>query len=403
MRIIITLGCLLASLTAIAFQSTIFENTAVAVNKFILFPDSSFYKQSNIAIAEGETFDVINETKLLHEDDAQLQKFKWYQVRLKSGQVGWVFGNNVAIFDTKLNSEEMISKETEAKLSFNFRNAKLWQASIRGADAKSATKKEYVEKYLVFTNGFKQSRYIQIGREQVEGRSWAENVQMADLNSDGFDEVIIELKSQGAMSETTNQYLEIFTMKHDALQSIYSERVNLGRRSKNIAPVNQKFFDVEEGSIRVAYIDYFDCSDSFGGTCMEYVTYSYAWDKSKQTFETLYEPSRTSPVVKPKENHLYLYPGPGLYQKVGSVGTRETLKVLGQEVKHYKVGSSVEKKIFFYVETAWGKKGFIESNNVEFIENDYSKALNSYYQHPSMDTERFGKDILAIQVEEGSL
>lgn len=391
------------SLTLSAFQVSTFENTAVAVNKFTLFPDSTFYEQSNIVIAEGETFDVINETKLLHEDDAQLQKYKWYQVRLKSETVGWAFGNNIAIFDKQMNNENALSKETEANLSANFHKAKLWQASIRGRDSKSATKKEYIEKYLVFTNGFKQSRYIQIGREQVEGKSWAENVQMADLNSDGFEEVIIELKSQGAMSETVNQYLEIFTMKHDAIQSIYSEKINLGRRSKNISPINQKFFDVEEGSIRVAYIDYFDCSDSFGGSCMEYVTYSYAWDQSKQAFETLYEPSRTSPVVKPKSNNLYLFPGPGLYQKVGSVGTRETLKVLGQEVKHYKVGSTVEKKIFFYVETAWGKKGFIESSNVEFIENDYSKALNSYYQHPSMNTEKYGKDILAVQVEESGL
>lgn len=403
MRIITILACLLASLPAIAFQAPGFENTAVAVNKFILFPDSSFYKQSNIAIAEGETFQVINETKLLHEDDAQLQEFKWYQVKLKSGKIGWAFGNNIAVFDSQMNKEEKISSETEAKLSYNFHNAKLWQASIRGRGAKSATKKEYIEKYLVFTNGLKQSRFIQIGREQVEGKSWAENVQVADLNSDGFEEVIIELKSQGTMSETINQYLEIFTMKHDAIQSIYSEKINLGRKSKNIAPINQKFFDVEEGSIRVAYIDYFDCSDSFGGSCMEYVTYSYAWDKSKNSFEILYEPSRTSPIVKPKSNNLYLYPGPGLYQKVGTVSSREILKVLGQEVKHYKVGTSVEKKIFFYVENAWGKKGYIESNNVEFIENDYSDALNSYYQHPSMNTDSFGKDILAIQLEDSKL
>ena len=401
MRIIILIGCLLASLTVSAFQVSSFENTAVAVNKFILFPDSSFYEQSNIAIAEGETFDVINETKLLHEDDSQLQKFKWYQVKLKSGTMGWAFGNNIAIYDSKMNMENKISEDTEAKLSYNYQNAKLWQASIRGEAAKSATRVPYVEKYLVFTNSSKQSRYIQIGREQVEGKSWAENVQMADLNSDGFEEVLIELRSQGAMSETANQYLEIFTMKHDAIQNIYSEKINLGRRSKNIAPVNQKFFEVEEGSIRVAYIDYFDCSDSFGGSCLEYVTYSYAWDKSKNSFEILYEPSRTSPVVKPKANNLYLYPGPGLYQKVGTVGTRETLKVLGQEEKIFKVGTSTEKRIFFYVETAWGKKGYIESHNVEFIENDYIKALNSYYQHPSMNTERFGKDILAVQLEQG--
>lgn len=401
MKIYITIAGLFISLTSLfGFQASAFQTSGVSITKFILFPDSSFYKQSNIAIAEGETFQVLDETKLFHEDDSQLQKFKWYKIKLKSGQSGWVFGNNVAIYDTVLNTQEKILDTDRLNLSASFYNATAWQASLRGFDTDSSSKKPYVEKYLVLSNSLGKSRFIQIGREVVEGSSWAQNIQFSDLNSDGYEEVVIELKSQGSMSEKANHYLEIFSMKHDDLNSIYSEKINLGRKSKNIAPINQKFFDVEEGNIRVAYLDYFDCSDSFGGTCIEYVTYSYAWDKSANTFSTLYEPSRTSPVVRPRADQLNLSPAPGLYQKMGTVGKRETLKVLGQEEKIVKSGGKVEKKIYFYVETAWGKKGFIESNNVRFIENDYSKTLNSYYQHPSMNTERFGKELMAVKVEE---
>jgi len=404
MKTFATLGCLFISLSAVlGFQSSAFQTSGVSINKFILFPDSSFFKQSNIAIAEGETFEVLNETKMYHEDDSQLQKFKWYHIKLRSGQTGWAFGNNVAIYDQKLNMQEKIHEPDQAKLSINFYNAKIWQASLQGFDANTSAKKPYLEKYLVFSNTSGKSRFIQIGREVIEGTSWAENVQFSDLNSDGFEEIVVELKSRGTMSETTNHYLEIFSMKHDAIQSIYSEKINLGRKSRNISPVNQKFFDVEEGNIRVAYLDYFDCSDSFGGTCMEYVTYSYAWDKSTNTFATLYEPSRTSPLVKPRSDKLNLLAAPGLYQTMGTVGTRETLKVIGQEEKIYKLGTSVEKKIFFLVQTAYGKKGYIESHHVQFIENDYSKALNSYYQHPRMNADKFEKDILAIQLEGSSL
>ncbi len=396
-RLILLIGGLMLFLSSSAFQQLGLENMAVSVNKFILFPDSSFYNHSNIAIAEGETFELIDETHLFHEDDSQTQKFKWYEIKLKTGKTGWVFGNNIAVYDAKATDLTDKLANKEAKLSSGFYNSKIWTASITGYDAVAANTNPYIEKYLVFTNGSQQSRYIQVGREQVEGKSWVEDVQLVDLNSDTYQEVIIQLNSQGGMSTTVNQYLEIFTLKQDDMRSIFSEKINLGKQAKNISPINRKFFDVEDGSIRVSYIDYFDCKDSYGGSCMEYVTYTYAWDQGTSRFETLYEPSRTSPIVKPLGNNLDLFPGPGLNQTIGKVGTRETLKVLGQEEKYVKVGDQVTKKIYFLVKTFDDKKGFIESTNVKFVENDYSKALNMYYHQPAVNTAQFDANIMAVQ------
>jgi len=402
-RVLMTLGGLLLYFSTSAFQMLDLEKMAVSVNKFTLFPDSTFYNHSNIAIAEGETFELVGETKLFHEDDSQTQKFKWYEIKLKSGKQGWVFGNNIAVYDSKSTDLKEKLVNSNAKLSAAFYNSKIWTGSITGFDATTDQANAYIEKYLVFTNAVNESRYIQVGREQVEGKSWVEDVQLVDLNSDTYQEVIIQLNSQGGMSTTVNQYLEIFTMKNDDMRNIFSEKINLGKQAKNISPINRKFFDVEDGSIRVAYIDYFECKESYGGSCMEYVTYTYVWDASTDSFETLYPPSRTNPVLKPKSNNLDLFPGPGLNQTIGRVGTRETLKLIGQEDKYVKVGDTVTKKIYFLVKTFDGKKGYIESTNVEFIENDYSKALNMYYQQPAVNVASFGKDIMAVKYNGANL
>jgi len=395
-RIIISAIALLLCLSANAFQQPDSEKLAVSVNKFILFPDSSYYNHSNIAIAEGETFELLEETALFHEDDSQTQKYKWFKIKLKTGQIGWVFGNNIAVFDRDA-MEKLELKDQKGKLSYNYYNSKVWAASIFGYDAQTSVKTPYLEKYLVFTNSARQSRYIQIGREQVEGKSWVGDVQLIDLNQDSYHEIVVQLNSKGAMNETVNQYLEIFTMKHDAVINIFSEKINLGRASQNIAPINRKFLELEDGSIRVAFLDYFDCSDSFGGSCMEYVTYTYAWDKSTNRFETLYEPSRTKPVLKPKADNLHLYPGPGLFQTIGTVDTRERLKVIGQEEKILRYGDQMTKKVYFLVETFDGKRGYIESKDVDFVENDYSKSLNKYYHQPAVNVAKFDADIMAVE------
>ena len=396
-RIIISSAFLFLMLSASAFQVSNMEKMAVSISKFILFPDSSFYKQSNIAIVEGETFELLDETKLYHEDDSQTQKYKWYNIKLRSGKTGWAFGNNIAVFD-KVNTDKLVDPNQIAKLSYNYYNSKVWAATSLGYDAVSSVQTPYVEKYLVFTNAANTSRFVQIGRERVEGKSWVHNIQLVDLNNDSYQEVIVQLDSKGSMSETVNQYLEIFTMKRDAMKNIFSEKINLGRASQNIAPINRKFLEIEDGSIRVAYIDYFDCSDSYGGSCMEYVTYSYVWNKGTEKFETLYEPSRTQPILRPKSDNLDLFPGPGLNQTIAKVDTRETLKVIAQEEKYLKYGGGVvKKKIYFLVETFDGKKGYIESKDVQFVENDYSKSLNSYYHQPAVNISKFGIDVIAVQ------
>ena len=397
-KIIISIGFLFLVLSANAFESANMEKMAVSISKFILFPDSTFYKQSNIAIVEGETFELIDETKLYHEDDSQTQKYKWYKVKLRSGKVGWAFGNNIAIFD-KTNTDKLVDPARKAKLSYSYYNSTVWAASSLGYDAVSSAQTPFLEKYLVFTNAAKTSRFVQIGRERVEGKSWVDNIQLVDLNNDSYEEIVVQLESKGAMSETVNQYLEIFTMKHDMMKNIFSEKINLGRASQNVAPINRKFLEIEDGSIRVAYIDYFDCSDSYGGSCMEYVTYSYVWNKSTDKFESLYEPSRTQPVLRPISDNLDLFPGPGLNQTIAKIDTRETLKVIAQNEKYLKYGGGVvKKKIYFLVETFDGKRGYIESKDVKFVENDYSKSLNSYYHQPAVNVSRFGQGVIAVQV-----
>ena len=63
----------------------------------ILYPDSTFFAHSNIFYEEGTLFEVLKETRFEHEDEAQNQKFKWYQVKAPDDKIGWVYGDGLAV------------------------------------------------------------------------------------------------------------------------------------------------------------------------------------------------------------------------------------------------------------------------------------------------------------------
>jgi len=76
----------------------IFQNkAATALNTVTLYPDTSFTKHSNIECKAGELFEIISTSYYEHEDAAQNQKFKWYQVKTQTGATGWVYGDGLAV------------------------------------------------------------------------------------------------------------------------------------------------------------------------------------------------------------------------------------------------------------------------------------------------------------------
>jgi len=95
------------------------SRVATALNSVTLYPDSSYFEHSDIRFSEGDLFEVLGETTLLHLDDAQNQKFKWYKVRSLSGQEGWIFGDGIGVMMTNENIDSKLQSFHKKKISLN--------------------------------------------------------------------------------------------------------------------------------------------------------------------------------------------------------------------------------------------------------------------------------------------
>ena len=104
-----------------AGASDLIFNTRVAtvLNTVTLYPDSNYFEQSNTYFSEGELLEILEESVLEHEDDAQNQKFKWYKVRSISGTEGWIYGDGLAVMLPDTHVEPALRNYHKKRYGFN--------------------------------------------------------------------------------------------------------------------------------------------------------------------------------------------------------------------------------------------------------------------------------------------
>jgi hypothetical protein len=109
---------------------------ATALNKVVLYPDSSFFQHSSTVYEEGELFEVLGETRYEHEDASQNQKFKWYYVRTPDNKEGWVFGDGVAVMQPIDEIKAPLKIYQQKEIDYAGKGEKIiaWIASIEGKD-----------------------------------------------------------------------------------------------------------------------------------------------------------------------------------------------------------------------------------------------------------------------------
>lgn len=377
-----------------ANSQSIDATSAVALNKFTLYQEASFTAHSNVVINENTLLKIIWESEELDYDNYQNQMYKWYKVITFDGKEGYVFGDNIARYANDGIDQNFASLHN-IKKSFapNYKNASVWMAKLKGMDAEDHGSAAYEETYLVISNNFSHSSFIRIGNVRSEGESKADFIEFKDITNDGFEDIIMQTSSRSIEREYTMKYLEIFSFQSKTLETVLEERLNVETNPSKTAPSLEKHFEIESDFLRVSYIDYVDCeeycceeglknSPSNELACLEHVTYSYKWDEQKNNFEIFYEKTSVAPTGVPKSKIVYLYPAPGLNQRVGRVFDTETVKVYQQIEKFYKYGNMEVVEIFFLVETSRGVKAYIKSKDLKFVEVNHAALLNEYYSAP---------------------
>ncbi|MEM1120993.1 MAG: SH3 domain-containing protein, partial [Bacteroidota bacterium] len=379
------------------------------LNKVILYPDSSFFAHSNTFYEEGTLFEIINETRFEYEDEAQNQKFKWYEVKAPDNQTGWIFGDGIAVLVA--DEDVPISLSNYHKRIFNFSDeleeTVAWVAAIEGKDnfhEEDYLNPLYKEMYLVFTSNLGKSYHIQIAGESAMGTSDLKAFYLQDLTDDNSPELLFLKSSFDNGNPLENQTLEIYSFQAGSIAKVFEERMTLAYMEKIPSPSLFKFVDVNQKTIRIAFVDYVDCSDysltlapnmldEDHEKCLEYSTYSFIWHEQQKRYSPFYEESRTyvEGQLLPEKGYLRSEPS-YLSEIVEKLPASSTLRV----VQHFEkiIELRGEKKVvpYFYVQSASGKYGYIHAKDVTLQTGEHSTILNRFYKNPPLDKEKWSVD-----------
>jgi len=150
------------------------SRSATALNKVVLYSDSSFFQHSSIVYEEGDLFEVLKETRYEHEDAAQNQKFKWFYVRTPDEKEGWIYGDGLAVIQPLDEIQGAIKKYHQKEIDYSGKGEPIftWIASIEGKDnfhEEDHLNPLYKEQYLVLTSPLKKSAHIQLSGQSAMG------------------------------------------------------------------------------------------------------------------------------------------------------------------------------------------------------------------------------------------
>ena len=391
------------------------SRVATALNTVTLYPDSSYFKHSDIRFSEGELLEVLGETTLQHLDDAQNQKFKWYKVRSLSGQEGWVFGDGVAVMMENAIIDPKLKSFHKKKISLNngFEKSVTWIAAIHGRDNlhdNDLLNPTYHEYYVVVTNEHGKSVHMNYESQSAMGREVLNLFQMKDVTNDGVADFLMETKSYSSSSDLENRTLEIFSLQSGYLKKVLDERMTLTYDDDLFSPAMFKFVEVSATSIRVEFVDYvackkfslpyqFDKNSETQERCIEFVTYTYAWDNRKKQFIQFYRESRNALkgiVYNPK---IFLKSEPSFLSEKIEKLTPNTPFII---IKHFEkvFMQNGEKKIspYLYVQSTNGNRGYIRGKVVHFLNTEHAKVLHGFYKKPPLSKTELKSDKVFLKI-----
>ena len=391
------------------------SRVATALNTVTLYPDSSYFEHSTIQFSEGELLEVLDETTLQHLDDAQNQKFKWYKVRSISGQEGWVFGDGVAVMMENGNIDPKLKSFHKKKISLNngFEKSVIWIAAIQGRDNlhdNDLLNTTYHEYYVVVTSEHGKSVHMNYESQSAMGREVLNLFQMKDVTNDGVADFLMETKSYSSSSDLENRTLEIFSLQSGYLKKVLDERMTLTYDDDLFSPAMFKSVEVSATSIRVEYVDYvackkfslpfpFDKNSETQERCIEFVTYTYAWDNRKKQFVQFYRENRNALkgiVYNPK---IFLKTEPSFSsKKIEKLEPNIPFTIIKHFEKVFMQNGKKRISPYLYVQSASGKRGYIRGKVIRFLNTEHAEVLHDYYKKPPLSKTELKTDKVFLKI-----
>ncbi len=403
-------------LTSFLYGQILPARPATALNKVTLYPDSTFFAHSSTFYEEGTLFEVLNETRFEYEDEAQNQKFKWYEVKTPDNKTGWIYGDGLAVImpESEITSALKPYHLRTFNLSEELEETTVWVASIEGKDnfhEEDYLNPLYKELYLVLTSNLGKSYHIQFAGESAMGSNELRAFRLDDLTEDNVPELLFVKSNFDNGSRLENRVIEIYSFQAGSIAKVFEERMSLVYGERIPSPALYKFVEVNQKTIRIAYVDYIDCTDyslalvsntldAQKERCLEYVTYSYVWETAQKRYVPFYEESRTYIEGQLKLEKGYLRSEPTyLSGVVEKLTPHAPLKV----IQHFEktITQRGEQKIvpYFYVQAPSGKYGYIHAKDVQLQVGEHGPILNKYYTTPPLDKQDWTLDTNFLSIK----
>ncbi len=380
-----------------ASQIIMNRRAAVTVSPVRLFADSSYTQQTETTFTEGELFEVIGESTFEHFDNTQNQTFKWYKVKSATGLTGWIFGDNLAVVlpEYLVDAPLLPFYKKSAHFDNGFEKATVWVAGTNGHDVKDPKAPKYnptyKEFYLVVTNERGKCVVLNYANASETAKKDVQSLYFQDLTENKIDEIIMETSSLPVGRTVAERTLEVYSFQSGALSKIFEERLTLLWEKDVPSPALSKFVEIEGSTIRVAYLDFVECEKYTLGLptdfrsktqerCLEYVTYSFVWDRTTRQFRELYKPSRRT--VQAVANQSFML------KKAPTLSSENTVLIQPEDrlqvIKHYEnVKLENRKKVvetWLYVKHPSGIFGYIPANQLTFKSTEHAAILKAYYE-----------------------
>ena len=381
-----------------ATQIILTKRAAVTISPVRLYADSTYKSGTETTFTEGELFEIIGESMREAFDNTQNQTFKWFKVRaVSSGATGWLFGDNLAVVLPEYVVDAPLRPFFKKSAAFDngFEKATTWVAGTEGHDAKSATNPflnpSYKEFYLVVTNERGRSVVLNYANVNESGIKNVQSVYFQDVTDNKIPEIILETSSLPSGQTLEERSLEVYSFRGGALVKIFEEPLSLAWEADVPSPSVAKFVEIEGATVRVAYVDFVGCAksllnlptDSRSPTqerCLEYVTYSFSWDKAARAFRQLYKPTRRS-LQAAVVGATTLKTDPSVESAdVALVSPDDRLQIIKHFQKIVIENGQKQVETWVYARHPSGALGYLRADKVTFKNIEHAAILEAFYQ-----------------------
>lgn len=397
--------------TDIIFQS----KSATTLNAVTLYRDSSFTTSAKIYYKGGHLFEVLGTTVLEHTDDSENQKFKWINVKSQDGQVGWIYGDALAVIVPDDQVDPNLKAFHQKELSFDngFEKATSWIATIEGRDNfhdQDYLNPPYKEQYIVITNERGRSVHINVGGSNARGAYDLRLAELFDATGDQIPEIVVQTSSLPVGSTVENRNLEVYSFQAGTLSKVFEERMTLNYGDDLASPALFKNIEIAPQSIRVAYVNYptcdefklslkYDAKNNKMERCMEYVTYTYIWDERSSQYKTIYDPSHTPVKGGIRFGGIYLQEKPSVAAKrIKMIQRSDQMQIIKHYEKYIRQGKTTKMVPYFYVRLSSGEYGYVMADKVGFIDLEHADLLADYYSKPPLSKADWKSDLLFLTI-----